>query len=183
MRQEFAAWAEAAMQGVPIEGPTLEIGSRIVEGSIRPLIERMVKGRYVGMDVEEGPGVNWAFDATILEDLDLSSCYLLAPDPGEIKLAFGFVVCIDTLEHIEDWRAAIRGIWHVTKPGGHVLLCAAPVGFPHHDHPGDYWRFTLSDFRAMFPGWHIIAESEALPAILLRKPNVGDIRLQRAPSA
>ena len=51
------------------------------------------------------------------------------------------------LEHAEDWQAALRGMIGAVAPGGVLVLTCPSAGFPYHEHPGDYWRFSVEAMR------------------------------------
>ncbi len=57
----------------------------------------------------------------------------------------GLVLSVDTLEHVEDWRAVVSEMKLTCSPGGLILLAAAPIGFQRHDHPGDFWRVSARE--------------------------------------
>ena len=42
---------------------------------------------------------------------------------------FDFITCISVLEHIEDCNAAVRNMFHLLTPGGHLVLT-----FPYNEH-------------------------------------------------
>jgi SAM-dependent methyltransferase len=65
---------------------------------------------------------------------------------------FDCVICTQTLHVVWDFRAAIRHLHQMLKPGG-VLLATVP-GItpscnPDRDLWGDYWRFTTLSFRRL----------------------------------
>lgn len=102
---------------------TLEVGSMNVNGSVRGLF----KGSYVGVDMREGDGVDMVARASELPF-----------DKGE----FECVVCTEMLEHDpEPWRS-VPEMARVLAPGGRLILTTRGIGFPLHEHPSDYWRFT-----------------------------------------
>ncbi|MGQ9691607.1 MAG: class I SAM-dependent methyltransferase [Thermoproteota archaeon] len=86
----------------------LEVGSKYVNGSIRPFIEKFLKPReYIGVDIEPGKFVDVIVPAEKLVD-----CL------G--RETFDVVICTETLEHISDWRAAINNMKECLKSGGYI---------------------------------------------------------------
>ncbi len=67
-----------------------------------------------------------------------------------------------TLEHLEDWQAALREWWRLVKPGGHLVLYLPhrdlypQIGQPgaNPDHKHDFDDDQIVDFmRLAFPDW------------------------------
>ena len=86
----------------------LEVGSKYVNGSIRPFIERFLKPReYIGTDIEPGKFVDVVIPAERLLDYFGHE-------------SFDVVICTETLEHIMDWRSAINNMKGVLKRGGYI---------------------------------------------------------------
>jgi SAM-dependent methyltransferase len=117
----------------------VEVGSRNVNGSIRPFFAGLDPESYIGFDVRDGPGVDVVID-----------CEKLTHRLGG---SFAdFVVCVETLEHIENWQAAMLEIATALRPGGHLLLATLT---PHEpDSPGvvlahDHWSFTAENIGAI----------------------------------
>jgi SAM-dependent methyltransferase len=115
-------------------GPTLEVGSYDVNGSVRPLF----RGAYIGLDMRPGPGV----DVVGLAD---------AMDWGDRQ--FQVVVCTEMLEHdARPWRSMLE-MARVLNPGGYLILTARGYDergcFPVHDHPSDHWRFSVSGITTL----------------------------------
>lgn len=76
----------------------LEVGSRYVNGSVRPLIERFFRPKeYVGVDIEPGKFV----------DLILPVEKLIDHFGRE---SFDVVIATELLEHVMDWRLAVNNI-------------------------------------------------------------------------
>lgn len=104
-----------------IEAPVLEVGSRNVNGSVRPLCPRP----YTGIDLAEGPGVNRIYDPV----------YGLPFVEGEFKT----VISTEMLEHADDPVWMMREMVRVLAPGRLLLVTARGNGFKFHN-PPDRWR-------------------------------------------
>jgi SAM-dependent methyltransferase len=115
----------------------LEVGSYNVNGSLKDIIIKFNPKLYVGVDIREGPNVDIVCDIYNIE-------YLFGME------SFDGIVCTEVLEHVEDWCVAIYNLRQVVKPGGFILITVPTIGFPYHEYPSDYWRFTLDDFRKIF---------------------------------
>jgi len=102
---------------------TLECGSQNINGTVRPYFT----GQYIGIDMEDGDGVDLVASANDIPFKDES---------------FDVVVCTEMLEHDPAFWKSISEMTRVLRPGGHLLLTTRGIGFPYHEYPGDYWRFT-----------------------------------------
>jgi len=58
------------------------------------------------------------------------------------------VLCVSVVEHVPEFRAAAERIHRALRPGGRAVV-VAPMCFPYHDEPHDYWRFTVHGMRYM----------------------------------
>jgi SAM-dependent methyltransferase len=157
----------------------LEVGSLDVNGSPRKLVYPMQPSQYIGVDQVAGPGVD-----------RIASAYHLIEEFGVD--AFDLVISTEMLEHVDEWRIAVSQMKRVTKLGGHLIITARGPGFPRHDFPADYWRFTPADFARIFADMDILRlepDMGAMPGVLLhaRKPNnfkearLGDVEVEKAP--
>lgn len=141
----------------------IEVGSRNVNGSLRPAVEALNPQSYLGVDLEEGSGVDEICDA------------------GELVGRFGseaFDLLISTflVEHVSDWRKVISNFKNVLKPNGTLLVSTASKDFPYHGYPFDYWRYELDDLRMIFSDFivEVLEEdtSKHLVYIIARKPPI-----------
>lgn len=78
--------------------------------------------------------------------------------------AFDCILCTQLLFLIYDFRAAIRTLHRILKPGGIVLVTAPGVAHQiSRNEAEDYWRFTALSLRRMFeevfPGEHVQVKS------------------------
>lgn len=88
--------------------------------------------------------------------------------------SFDCIICLETLEHVEDPLRAMSEIYRALKPGG-IFVGSAPFAYElHGEEYGDYWRFTkqcwerllLKDFKnisvtpyagkTLAPGWYFV---------------------------
>ena len=124
-------------------GSVLEIGSFNVNGSARTVIQAK---QWLGTDMRAGPDVDM-----VINGLDLNKYF------GPI---FDLVVCLETLEHCEDWKGVLQSAWSCIMPGGALLLSTPGADFPQHDYPSDYHRFSLDIWHVVFRDHRIMAEAD-----------------------
>lgn len=132
----------------------LEVGSYNVNGTIRDIVEPFGPKSYIGVDINEGPGVDSVCSAIELKDRFGSE-------------AFDLVVSTEMLEHAQDWQAAINNMKSVLRIGGSLLLTTRSVGFPYHN-PPDYWRFELDHMRKIFSDFEmaVLQSDPQVPGVL-----------------
>ena len=121
----------------------LEVGSKYVNGSIRPLIERFLCPReYIGVDVEPGRYVDVVLSAErVVEYFG--------------KESFDAVISTELLEHVRNWRAVVDNMKKVLKPNRHIYVTTRSLGFPCHMHPHDFWRYEIEDMKIIFSDFEI----------------------------
>ena len=95
----------------------LEVGSFDVNGSVRSAAKQHSPGRYVGVDIAPGPGVDVVCSAE-----DLVKTF------GEAS--FDVVVTTEMLEHVPNWKSAIMQMKQVLRPGGRLILTTRSRGPP-----------------------------------------------------
>lgn len=141
----------------------LEVGSRYVNGSVRPFVERFLHPReYIGIDVEPGRYV----------DLILPAEKMLGYFGSD---AFDVVISTEVLEHIWDWKKVISNMKNVVNPGRFMYITTRSINFPLHGYPYDFWRFELEDMKNIFSDCKILVLDKDFSApgvfIKVKKPN------------
>jgi len=155
-------FAEQALARADVEGKAvLEVGSRDVNGSVRPYVESLSPKSYVGVDIEAGPRVDEVVDSARLIER-------FGPE------SFDVVITTEMLEHVRDWRAVMANLKGVLRPGGLLLMTTRSIGFRYHAYPHDYWRYEAADMRTILSDLDmvILRCDPAEPGIfvLARKP-------------
>jgi len=122
----------------------LEVGSKFVNGSVRPLIERFCNPKeYIGVDLEPGRYVDLVLPAE-----GLINCF--GPE------SFDVVISTEVLEHVYDWRVVINNMKVVLKRDGYIYLTTRSYGFPYYAYPYDFWRYEPKDIIRIFSDFKII---------------------------
>ncbi len=144
MHEAAFHWVAGNVQKLGPFESVIEIGAYDINGSVRQLFEG---SEYIGLDPQEGPGVDWVGDALDYEPEKKVDC----------------VVCCETLEHAEDWVALVKkGMDWLDEDGVFLITAAGPGRKPHsgvdgsynvrdHEHyqnisPGDLTKALLPDF-------------------------------------
>jgi len=112
-----------------LSGKCLDVGSLDVNGCVRDLF-----ADYTGLDMREGRNVDVVAEATAI------------PYPAE---TFDVVTCLEMLEHCARPFEAVAEMIRVLRPGGALVITVPGIGFPRHDYPNDYWRFTADGVRVL----------------------------------
>ena len=140
----------------------LEVGSKYINGSVRPLIEKFFQPKeYVGVDIEPGKFVD-----IVLPAENLLHCF--GPE------SFDVVISTELLEHVMNWRLVINNMKSVLRRGGYIYVTTRSYGFPYHGYPYDFWRYELSDMKVIFSDFEILClkRDHMAPGVFLkaRKP-------------
>lgn len=126
-------------------GKICELGSRDVNGSVRPLFAASEK--YIGVDWMAGPGVDVVADA----------CSWLPDEKG----SYDVVVSTEVLEHVQHPCQIIQTAVECLKIGGVLIVTAAGIGrYPHSAidggelRPGEWYKnISESELRSWLVGY------------------------------
>ncbi len=122
-------------------GPFLEVGSKDY-GSTQDLRTLFAdRGKYVGLDMEDGPGVDVVLDLTAEFDR-------IDEQLGHVR--FGTIFCLSVLEHCSQPFKFAENTTKLLKTQGQLCI-SVPFAWQYHGYPSDYWRFTQDGVRILFP--------------------------------
>lgn len=121
----------------------LEVGSKYINGSVRPLIEKFFSPKdYIGVDIEPGKFVN----------LVLPAEKLLGYFGSE---SFDVVIATELLEHVTDWRLVIDNMKMILRHEGYIYITTRSKGFQYHGYPHDFWRYEVEDIGRIFGDFEV----------------------------
>lgn len=123
-----------------LAGPVLEVGSRDY-GNTQNFRAILKNTDFLGIDMQAGKGVDLVLDLT--DDFE-------AVNQALQGRRFGTIICMSVLEHCRDPFKMARNIERLLVDGG-ILVVGAPFVWELHGFPDDYWRFTPSGIRVLFP--------------------------------
>lgn len=124
-----------------VKGPILDIGSKDYGINTQDFRSLFPDCDYVGIDMEEGKGVDVVLDLT--RDFYMINKKL---DGRRFKTVF----CFSVLEHCKNPFKMCSNISRLLDKGG-ILFVIAPFSSRIHGYPSDYWRFTPYGIKALFP--------------------------------
>jgi len=115
----------------------LEVGSRqaVNQNDLADLRNLHPKAKFVGLDMQDGPGV----------DVVASAEKIPFPDNS-----FDLIYCLETMEHAEKPWLVSNEIERILKPDG-VAIISSQQNFPIHMHPSDNFRYTPFGLKSLFP--------------------------------
>src|SRR3954452_1380593 len=124
----------------------LEVGSQSINGSLRE--SALSSTRYVGLDIEDGEGVD------------------LLLEPGKpfpvVESSFDLVMASSVFEHDPCFWITFLEMCRATKDGGYIYINAPSNGVVHR-YPQDNWRFYPDSGKALVT-W---AASQGCPVTLV----------------
>lgn len=93
----------------------LEIGSLDINGSVRPIFKPF-QDNYVGIDMQEGPGVDIVVNAAKFINFE----------------AYDIILCAEVFEHTPHWKQIIQNSYNNLVEGGIFIATMAGEGrYPH----------------------------------------------------
>ncbi|MBZ0272842.1 class I SAM-dependent methyltransferase [bacterium] len=119
------AYVAEAVKRHPIKGPVLEIAAGWEPNYYRPLFGDL---EYVKQDIRQWdpPTIEIIGDAKDLR--------------GKVgDGSFNTILCVNTLEHIDEPHKVADEIFRILAVGGHAIV-TVPCRCPIHRAPKDYWR-------------------------------------------
>lgn len=119
----------------PFKGKILEIGSKDY-GSTENFRTYFKDAEYIGVDMEEGKGVDYILD--------------LAKNTGDLEWhSFDLIICCSVLEHVDKpWIFAMNVTKLLKKDG--LLFISVPWVWRYHPYPDDYYRFSWRGIVQLF---------------------------------
>lgn len=143
MSESIREWTKKMRLEFPYKAErVLDIGSLNVNGSVKEYFNDALE--YIGIDFREGKDVDYVMNAHDITEKFIPS-------------SFNTVVCMDMLEHDDQFWITIKNINDVLKVGGHLFVVMPTINFPIHNHPNDYWRATESAFKeVIFKGYELL---------------------------
>lgn len=135
----------------------IEVGSYNVNGSPRAHIETLRPSEYIGVDIEEGNGVD-----VVCRAEDVRKLY------GDES--FDIVVSTEMIEHVRDWRTILSNLKNICRPNGIILITTRSLGYRYHGWPYDFWRYESSDMERIFSDCQIIKIEQDMdePGVFLK---------------
>jgi len=141
------------------KGPYLEIGTQY--GLTKEIRALFPNSDYIGIDMEEGSGVDIVFDLT--EDFAIVDRVL-----GGKR--FNTIFCLSVLEHCRNPFLMSENITNLLNQNG-VVYVSVPFSWQFHAFPSDYWRFTPEGIKILFPNLVFDSEIDNMST-----SEIGDIR-------
>lgn len=133
-----------------VDGAVLEIGSLDNgDGKSTQLRDFYTNGEYIGIDIQAGMNVDWAVDICNYDNFNNSNVWEL----NKANLIFA----ISVFEHLsKPWIAANNLTYLLQKNG--LLFISVPWIWRYHPYPDDYFRYSFSGIKSLFPGFEWLYE-------------------------
>ena len=128
-----------------VRGPILEIGSKDY-GNTPDYRSIFLGEKYVGVDLEEGKGVDVV--------IDVSSDYEKVISKLNVN-KFNTIICFSVLEHCKDLQKICQNIQELLSDDGQLFV-SIPFCWEYQKFPEDYWRFTPAGIKVLFPDLNFV---------------------------
>lgn len=122
------------------KGKIIEVGSLVINGSVRDIVMAEQPESYIGVDFIAGEGVD-----------KLMNAEYLVPEFGENS--FDTVISTEMLEHAVNWRECVDQMKLICKKW--LIITTRSPGFGYHEYPTDEWRFSIGDMEQIFRDYKI----------------------------
>lgn len=149
MNENILTFAKHYIKASEVKGKTIiELGSRNINGSIKPIIMDFKPLDYVGIDTKEGDNVN-----KVLSIEDAVNFFGIE--------SFDFAICTEVLEHCKHIETVITSIKLLVRKTGIIFITARGfdnkgIPFKYHGYPKDYYRFTKQNIKNIFKDFKIL---------------------------
>lgn len=132
-----------------LQGDVLDVGC-----GQKPYRAFIPATRYVGMEIEPGPGAEAPRSADVYYD------GRTFPFPAA---SFDAVICSQVFEHVFTPHEFLTEIRRVLRPGGRLLL-TVPFVWDEHEQPRDYGRYSSFGLRAVLEhgGFEVVASRKSI---------------------
>lgn len=130
MHQSVLDWCQSMADTYDLaDKSVLDVGSLDVNGSPRSIFT----GKYHGLDMQGGPGVD-----------EVGNAHNLILHTG----SWDVIVCTEMLEHDSLPWISLQEMRSAVKEGGYLILTTRGYDergcFPVHGYPEDHWRYSVS---------------------------------------
>ncbi len=120
----------------------VEVGSANHNGTLKQYVQEYNPKTYLGIDIQSAPGVD-----QICKAEEMTATF------GANR--FDLIVCTEVMEHVQDWKLAIKNFKNVLVGGGKIMITTRSKGFAYHGSPYDFWRYEIADMQAIFSDFTI----------------------------
>ena len=131
----------------PLRGPVLDVGAGDFASWMRPVfVDRGLA--YFALDQRAAEGIDIVGDVT-------DTRTWTGPPSLRRGPRWGTVVLMSVVEHAANPERVVRACRRLLRRGGHLIF-AAPICWPHHDFPADYWRILPAGARLLLDGMDVL---------------------------
>lgn len=143
------------------KGKIIEVGSLVVNGTIRDIVLKHNPESYIGIDFLPGDGVDKVMNA---EDL--------VKEFGENS--FDTVISTEMLEHALNWQECVDQMKLICKRW--IVITTRSPGFGYHEYPTDEWRYTIADMTNIFRDFkiHFLGPDPQVDGVFMIAEKIGN---------